>query len=449
MKFTPFPYQNPMVQWCCDRDRSALYATPGLGKTVVTLAVLDDLMSNGMSRGALIIAPVRVCAITWRNQAALWDHSSWMPVHMLRYVKGQDAWRNGELGIYLINPEQLPKITEMLFKKTTGLPVDTLVIDEISLAKNPTSVRFKSLYPYLQFFKQRIGLTGTPVPNSYIDLWAQIRLLDDGERLGRSFSHFRSTYFESDYMGYKWTLRNGSKEIIDQKLADLALVMLGSDYLDIPDTKVIDEEITLSSEARKIYDRMEKELLIELNSSEVVALTAATLTSKLIQLTGGMAYDSDGNPQHLHDAKLKALCEIRKRHLGEPLLVLTQFRHESARILQAIPGAEMFDERRMDDWQSGKIHTWVADPRSLSHGIDGLQASGRIAVWFSLTYSQEQYVQTNARLARTGQKHETLVYRIVCQNTIDDAVAEALRQKEDTQGGLLNALKALQLLRKQ
>lgn len=447
MKFDPFPYQETMLEWCRDRDQVAMFASCGLGKTVVTLKVLDDLFVSGASRGALIIAPVRVCSITWRNQAAQWDHSSWMRVHMLRTEEGREALRRGDGELYLINPEQLPKIVDLLFRSGKPLPVDTIVFDEISLAKNPQSTRFNAIRPFLGQFKQRIGLTGTPVPNSYLDLFAPLRLLDDGARLGRSFHHYRQTYFTSDYMGYKWTMRPEAKDAIDKRISDLALVMNGEDYLDIPDTTVIDVDAPLPPDARTLYTRMEKELLIQLNNSDVVALTAATLTGKLIQLTGGMAYDEEGTPQHCHDTKIQALLKLRKQHSTEPILVLTQFKHESARILSAMPEARMFDERDIPEWQAGRIPVWVADPRSLSHGIDGLQVSGRIAIWFSLTYSQEQYVQTNARLARTGQDHETLVYRIIAPNTIDDAVAEALRTKSDTQSGLLNALKSLQLLR--
>jgi hypothetical protein len=245
-------------------------------------------------------------------------------------------------------------------------------------------------------------------------------------------------------MGYQFGLRPGAKEKIDAKLADLALTMLGDDWLDVPTCESIDVEVKLPPSAVAEYKKMEKELLIELEKSDVVALNAATLAGKLLQITGGAVYDEFRGVHHVHDAKIEALKKLRKQHGKEPMLVLCAFKHESARVLEAIPGSRMFDEKDMAAWQRGEIHTWVADARSLSHGIDGLQKSCRIAVWMTLTYSNETYLQTNARIVRTGQSYETLIYRIVVPGSIDDAVAAALRDKSDTQTGLLNALRALQ-----
>jgi len=443
--FKPFPYQPAMVDWCVDNSSSALFVSPGKGKTVCTLAAIDRLMRSGESRGALIIAPLRVCSITWPNQVERWNHSKRFRVAHLRTKEGMQAWQDGSADIYLINSEQLIAKAPILFKGKV-LPVDTLVIDELSLAKNPTSKRFKTLRKYLPMFKQRIGLTGTPVPNNYLDLYGQIRLLDDGKRLGKSFSEYKSKFFyPADYMGYTFKLSPGAKEEIDALLSDLCLVIIG-DESDLPASSVVDVPVTLPTDARKAYRTLEKELLIEIKDKEVVALTAATLCNKLLQITGGAVYDDEKSVVPIHTAKIEVLRKIRKQHKDEPILVLTAFKHESARILAEIEGAEMFDERRLQDWQDGKIKTWVADPRSLSHGIDGLQKSGRIAVWFTLTYSNETYIQTNARLIRTGQSAETLIYRLTATNTIDDAVAEALREKTNTQSGLMSALKALQTM---
>ena len=434
-----------MVDWCVDNASAALFVSPGKGKTVCTLAALDRLMQSGESRGALIIAPLRVCSITWPNQVKRWNHSKRFRIAHLRTKEGMQAWQDGSADIHLINSEQLIAKAPILFKGKV-LPVDTLVIDELSLAKNPTSKRFKTLRKYLPMFKQRIGLTGTPVPNNYLDLYGQIRLLDDGKRLGKSFSEYKSRFFyPADYMGYTFKLGPGAKEEIDALLSDLCLVII-SDESDLPASSVVDVPVTLPADARKAYRTLEKELLIEIKDKEVVALTAATLCNKLLQITGGAVYDDEKSVVPIHDAKIEALKKIRKQHKDEPILVLTAFKHESARILAEIEGAEMFDERRLQNWQDGKIKTWVADPRSLSHGIDGLQKSGRIAVWFTLTYSNETYIQTNARLIRTGQSAETLIYRLTATNTIDDAVAEALREKTNTQSGLMSALKALQTM---
>jgi SNF2 family DNA or RNA helicase len=444
--FRPFDYQVPMVDHLLANDRAALFVSPGKGKTVVTLTALDTLATCGQLRGALIVAPLRVCSITWPAQVARWAHTSWMRVANLRTAEGLQAWLDGTADIYLINSELLPNRLPLMFpkRKTFVCPVDTLVIDELSLAKNPQSKRFKALHKHLGAITRRWGLTGTPIPNNYLDLWMQVRMLDDGKRLGKTFSSYKEEHFyPADYMGYTYKLVTGAKEQIDRRLSDLALVMVG-DPNDLPSSSFIDIPAALPPAARKQYKTLEKEMLAEIADGEITAPSAGVLVNKLLQLTSGAVYDEDRNVLPVHAAKLDALRDLLAKHKGEPVLILTAFKHESARILAAIPEARMFDELFLRDWQDGRIPVWVADPRSLSHGIDGLQKSCRIAIWCSLTYSHETYVQTNARLIRTGQTAETIIYRIICPGTIDDAVAEALRDKSDTQTGMLHAVRALQ-----
>jgi len=448
MKFEPYDYQEKMLNHAEVNTSFAYFVSCGMGKTVTTLKILEDRILTGQTRGALIVAPVRVCSITWPTQVEQWDHSSWMRVAHLRTKEGLKAWHDGTADVYLVNPEQLPKLVPLMFKGKKNLPVDTVIFDELSLAKNPNSKRFNALRPYLGRFKARIGLTGTPCPNNYLDLFAQVRLLDDGQRLGRSFSQFRQTYFTADYMGFKFTINPGAKEAIDAKLADLCLVMLGDDYLDVPICETVDVPVSLPPEAKAAYKVLEKELLLELEKSDVVALSAAALSNKLLQVTGGTVYGEEHIVNTLHSAKIDAIKALRKKHKNEPILILTAYKHEMQRILSEIEGSKVFDERDLADWQAGKIKTWVANPRSLSHGIDGLQKGGRIAIWSTLTWSNETYIQCNARLVRTGQSSETIIYRVIATDTIDDAVCEALRVKMDTQSGLMNALKALQKMKK-
>jgi superfamily II DNA or RNA helicase len=444
--FKPFDYQVEMINWLLNNERAGLLCYPGAGKTVVTLTALDTLATCGQLRGALIVAPLRVCSITWPAQVERWAHTSWMRVVNLRTAEGLKAWHEQAADIYLINSELLPNRLPLMFPKRKSFvcPVDTLVIDELSLAKNPQSKRFKALHKHLGDITRRWGLTGTPIPNNYLDLFMQVKMLDDGTRLGRTFTGYRDAYFyAADYMGYTYKLVTGSKEAIDAKLADLALVLIG-DGTDLPASSVIDIPVTLPTEARKQYKTLEKEMLAEIEDGEITAPSAGVLVNKLLQLTSGAVYDEDRNVLLVHTAKISALRSVLDRHQGEPVLVLCAFKHESARVLEAIPGAKMFDEADMADWQAGNIPVWVADARSLSHGIDGLQVSCRIAIWVSLTYSHETYVQTNARLIRTGQTAETLIYRLICSGTIDDAICEALKNKSDTQSGMLHAVRALQ-----
>lgn len=502
--FTPFPYQVPMRQWLREREISALFVSPGMGKTVVTLDWIDWLLTTGRSKGALIIAPLRPALVTWPDQHKLWSHSSWMKFADLRTPEGQQAWFDGSAHVYVGNYEMLStrevtlrckvceatgeirspdgleepspchacmgvdkktketrplgyttrkdyglihKLVKKLHRRKKPLPVDTWVADELSIAKNHNSKRINALRAYNDYFKYRLGLTGTPIAGSYMNLFAQIRLLDDGKRLGRTFEDFKHKYFErEDYSDYKWKLRPGAKEEIDRKIADMCLVMLSSEYMDLPTTTTEDIMVPLPSEAMKLYKTLQKKMLVQLETGEVTALSAAVLCTKLLQMAGGASYDDDKNVHFVHNAKIEALKKLRKKHGKEPILVFTAYKHEMARVLEAIPGSRKFDERDLGEWQKGRIHTWVANPRSLSHGLDGLQVAGRIAIWYTLPYSDETYGQSNARLIRTGQEHETIIYRLMVPKSIDEAVAEVLRAKEDEEISCLHALRALQQL---
>jgi len=462
MKFTPEPYQETMLEWADPRHIFAYFVSPGMGKTGVSLSVIDNLITSGRSKGVFLIAPLRVCKITWPEESRKWDHSSWLKVVSLRTPEGLQAWEDGSADVYLINREMLASyairrkdkkptrrigMMEKLFKGRKTLPVDTFLWDELSQCKDPSSKSFKSVKPFLDMFTQRIGLTGTPVPNNYLDLYGQVYLLDLGARLGETFTEYKRRYFTSDYMGYSWELKAGAKEEIDKRLSDICLSLSSEDHMVLPTCSHIEIACPLGKGA-KDYKEMQKELLLELERTDVVATNAAVLVGKLLQITGGAVYDEDRNVHVIHDEKIKALKKLRKKHGKEPMLILTAFRHEMDRVLEAIPGAEKFDEDRLDDWRSGKIQTWVSNPKSLSHGIDGLQKGGRIAVWYTPTHSQEEFVQTNARLVRKGQTCETLIYMLVCKDTVDEAAIEALRSKEATQSGLLKTLKNIQTLAK-
>lgn len=493
MKWEPFEFQHEMLAWAQARNEFAFFVEMGLGKSVVTLKWISDLICSGEAKGALIISPLRVTTCSWPRQIAQWDFCKWMTVAHMRTPEGVARWESGDFDIALVNPEQLPTITsnractrckrlealgeacgqcddgfvenvahgfvDKFIKGRKELPVDILVLDELSTYKNPASVRSKALRPWIHdsppgaskpfksHFRFRAGLTGTPVANSYLDLFAQVRMIDGGKRLGQSFHSYRQTFFDqSDYSGYKFKLKPGAKERIDAKIADLALVMLSTDYMDIPPVIVEDVMVELPPKARKAYKDLEKELLARLDTGEIEALSMAALCVKVQQVCAGVAYDAEREVHVIHDAKVKALQGILKKHKGEPVFVATMFKHERAMLLKAIPQARLFDEKHMDDWVAGKIPVWIADFRSVSHGLDQLQAH-HVAVWTSQTYSAEGYQQFNARFARTGQKETTRIYRILAKDSLDEAICEAQRFKDDEQRGLLNAIKNLQLLR--
>ena len=491
MNYVPFDYQHAMIRHLSDNGNACLFASPGLGKTVVTLTAISELILDGAAKGALIVAPLRVCAITWPAQTAKWDHTKWMRVANLRTVAGQQAWDDGSADLYLINSEQLPTITrnvkcrsckgheegcdrchmgteelvtpgfvDRFIKGRRTLPVDILVIDELSLAKNHSSKRFNALRPYLHDiakvdgrkdftspFRRRWGLTGTPAPNSYLDLFAQARLIDGGKRFGTAFTRYRDRYFAGDYMGFRYEIRPGSKDQIDGKLSDFALVMRSEDYLDLPPCVTEDIEVTLPAEAMKAYRVLEKDLIVELDTGTITALSAAALTTKLTQLTSGSVLDAERGIHVAHDAKLDALRKLVKKHAKEPILVFTSYIHERERILAEFPQARQFDEKDMVLWQKGKIPIWISDARSLAFGIDGLQVSGRICVWMTQTYSWEVYHQAVSRLVRTGQEQDTIVYRLLATDTVDEAIVTATKAKEAGNSGLMEALKNLRRLK--
>jgi hypothetical protein len=457
MNFTPLPHQPQMLEFLARTPRAALFCEPGLGKTAVVLKTLADRIADGESKGVLILSPLRVKRITWPDQIEKWDHSKWLRYADLSTPEGVAAWEDGSCDIYLGHFDVLasremrgkvyPGLVEK-FLKRKNVPVDTLVVDESSILKDPSGKRANALRSVIKHFGFRILMTGTPAPNGYLDLFNQFRLLDDGERLGKSFFEFRRTFFESDYMGFKWTIKEGAKDKIDRKVSDICLALQGQDWLNLPPTTVEIEEVTLPAPARKAYQKLEKELLLQMAQGDIVALSAATLAGKLLQVTGGTVFGEERVVHQIHDVKIAAFQKIRKRMGEHPILVLTAYTHEMARLIAAVPGAVKFDEKLLPEWQAGRIHTMVANPGQLSHGIDGLQKSCRTVCWMTPTYSSEKDIQTNARIVRTGQTGETKVIRIIAKDTIDEAVLEALRTKGDEQTGLMQSLKGLQRMRR-
>lgn len=423
----------------------------GLGKSASCLAALEHLFGGGECRGVLIVAPLRVSVLTWPHEVKSWIQFHTWRVYSLRTKEGLEAWQKGEGEIFTINYESLPKICDTLLrgKKRSELPVDTVIFDELSNAKSPTSKRIRAFRAHRFKFSRVWGLTGTPTPNGLLDVFSQIRLLDDGERLGPSYHAFKSAHFEpvNPYSEYpKFKIRDGHAGKIERKISDVVLTLRSEDWLKIPPTTVEDVEVHLPEEAKKVYKKLEKELLVQIREDfEVVAVNAAVLANKLLQVTGGAVYNECRAVEVLHDAKINALRKVFEDNGRKPLLVAVNFQHETRRILEAIPEAEEWNETSLGRWNRGEIPYLVAHPKSIGHGLN-LQAGGCRLVWFTLSWSRELYDQMNARLARTGQTEETTIFRLLVPGTIDDAVAEALRGKGEGQSEFLATLKNLQEL---
>ena len=442
---TLHPYQQLMVRHLMAHDRAALFVGVGLGKTAATLEAFDGLRSLSEAQSMLVVAPLRVCNLTWPNEVA-----QWAPHLKVCNLRGRAGYVSGA-DIYLCNYEMLPTLADRI----PEMP-DVVVFDELTRAKNHASKRINGLRKLLPQDGRRWGLTGTPTPNSLLELFAQIRLLDDGKRFGPSFDAFQRAYFHAtDYMEYNWEIDPGAEAKIHAKISDIALTLLSSEYLHIPDTVVADIEVAMPEEAQAQYDELEKELLLSIGEGEhvIVAPNAAVLVNKLLQVAGGSAYSETGATVPIHSAKLDAVKAYIKQH-PEPLLIAYNYRHELERLRQLLPGAIAFEDAKKAEiqtlfereWNAGKIKHLLVHPQSVGHGLN-LQHGGNTVLWFSPTWSREMYDQLNGRVARQGQRQITRIVRIICPGTIDDAVIETLRQKGDGQTALLTALSNLRKLK--
>lgn len=464
MIFQAYEHQQQMTNHLVNTNNAALFVDMGLGKTASCLESIAYLIADGSMKGILVVAPLRVSVLTWRDEVEKWENFHWLTIANLRTKAGQQHWKDGTADIYTINYESLPKFTKqhLIGKTASELPVDSVLFDELDNAKNPGSKRINAFRKHADKFPRRWGMTGTPVSNNRLDLFAQIRLLDGGERWkcpanprGQAFTTWKRQFFEveNEYSEYpKYILRPGSKDLLEEMISDMTLVLSAKDYLKIPPVTFHDIPVSLPPSAQKIYKQVEKELLAMLNDDfEIVAVNAAVLTMKLLQITSGAVYvTKEDEPETrraetIHGAKIAALKKLQKDYPKQPLLIPCQYKHEIDRILEQFPGAEKFTNERLGAWNRGEIPVMVAHPKSIGHGLN-LQTGGNIICWFSLGYSRALYDQMNARLARQGQTKETLVFRLICPGTIDDAVASALHHKGNDQAAFLATLKNLRRL---
>lgn len=442
--FQPHSYQKHAIDKVIENEKYGLFLDMGLGKTVSTLTAFSELQLLDTEK-MLVIAPLNVAKDTWADEIYKWEHLKHLRVSkILGTPKQRIAALRQNADIYITNKENTKWLCEQ-YKK--DWPFDMVVIDELSTFKNPSSQRFKAIKKKLPLVKRFVGLTGTPSPNSLLDLWAQVYLIDRGERLETAFSRYRERYFRathqvSDHV-YNWELREGSEDLIYKQIEDIALSMKASDYLDMPERIDTKQVITLSNKERKLYDELEKYYILEDETDgTVVAQSGASLSQKLLQLSNGAVYTDDEEVRHIHDRKLDKLEEIIEEAQGQPILLFYNFRHDRDRILERFDDViTLEDSNYKAKWNSGKAKILLAHPASAGHGLN-LQQGGHIIVWFGLTWSLELYQQANARLYRQGQEHTTIIHHIMTENTIDQRVYQALQNKELTQDELMKAIKA-------
>jgi SNF2 family DNA or RNA helicase len=466
MKYSPVEPQL-IIDEHLQRSRDALvFVGMGIGKTAACINRLHDMFINAEAVAALVVAPLRVANLTWPMEVKQWDQFRWMRVANLRTEKGQRDFLYGAAHIYTINYEGLGTLANLVERRGGTIPYDIAIFDELTRAKNPSSKRINFYRRGVPRPPRNWGLTGTPIPNSWQDLFAQVRLVDGGQRLGRNFLEFKRTYFfapEQNIFGEgerrdraPWQPKANTLDTLESKIADITVTLKSSDWLDIPDTIYNDIELEFTPELRKRYTTLEEQLVIELRKDKIINVaSAAALVTKLLQFTSGHMYDDERDVHPIHNLKFDALKKIAKDE-QQPLFVATIYQHEQARIRSQFPKARFFadakgikaQEALINDWNVGKIPMLVAHPASAGHGLN-LQHGSSVIVWVSLTYSREQYEQMIARLARRGQEKIVKVYRLMVTGTVDEAVAEALTFKAENEQRLITALQMLESYRNQ
>lgn len=457
MKYQPYPYQEHATEHIIENPYCGLFLDMGLGKTVSTLTAIDTLMFDlcEVSK-VLVIAPKRVAEYTWSTETDKWDH---LKHFKLSLILGSELQRKEALkakaDIYVINRENVAWLVGFY---GTAFPFDTVVIDELSSFKSAKSIRFKALRQIRPKIKRVIGLTGTPAPNSLLDLWPQLYLLDLGERLGKTLTSYREKYFSpgkrNGHIVYEYNLKQDEPEILGkdfyekeiyEKISDICISMKSEDYLDLPERIERTVEIKFSNKIREQYEDFERKQILALEDvEEITAVNAAALSNKLLQFANGAVYDSEKNYYEVHNYKLEALEEILDTANGQPVFVGYSYRHDAERIkkyLKAYKPVELKDSAAINDWNLGKISLLIAHPASAGHGLN-LQAGGHICTWFGLPWSLELYQQFNKRLHRQGQLHSVIVNLLTAMGTMDEDVIRVLSNKAAGQEALMNAVKA-------
>lgn len=452
MIYRPYEYQQTAMKWILDNPRCGLFLDMGLGKTVSTLTAIQQLMDDAEVSRTLVVAPKKVAETTWTTEAEKWEH-----LKALRVVKVMGTEKQRKLAlasnadVYVIGRDSFVWLVGLY---GGNLPFDVLVIDELTSFKSSKSNRFKAMRMATPTVKRVIGLTGTPAPNGLIDLWAQMYCIDMGDRLGKSVTKYRETYFET----HKWNnivvrcdVKKGYDDVIRQKIADICLSMQAKDYLQLPDLLTHTVKVQLSPATMVAYTKFEKEKVLEFadehagESANVLANSAAGLMNKLSQFANGAIYDEDRNVHHIHDEKLDRLAEIIEAANGNSVLVFYQFKHDIDRIVKKLKGYTVkvyTDENQLKEWNAGGIDVLLAHPASTAFGLN-MQAGGHYIVWYGTGWNLELYQQANARLHRQGQQYPVQVYKLVCTSTVDERAEAALDNKKGVQQSLLDSLNYL------
>ena len=454
MKYVPHAYQAFCINYIKTHPVSALFLDMGLGKTVITLTAIRDLMLDELLvTKTLVIAPLRVARDTWPAETRKWDHLNDLDISVIvGDLRVRESAVSKSALIYIINRENVKWLVEYYERNGIQWDFDCVVIDELSSFKNYHSQRFKWLRKMRPFVKRWIGLTGTPSSNGLMDLWAEIGILDGGQRLGRFIGRYRDAYFKPSSMNpntgvvYSYAPREGAEQQIYDRISDITISMKALDYLEMPECVYVNHEVQMSDQEKKLYDQLKSDLIIPLEDGDIDAANAAALSNKLLQLSNGAVYDENGIVRVVHKRKLEMLEDMIEAANGQPVLIAYWFKHDHQRIMEHLTACgysprDIRESEDIKDWNTGKMAVALIHPASAGHGLN-IQEGGHILIWFGLTWSLELYQQTNARLWRQGQRDTVTIHHIVCENTVDEDVLNALSSKNVTQEKLIAAVKA-------
>jgi len=442
-------YQRFAANFIVEQPQAAILLDCGCGKTVITLTAIEELLRDRFEVGrVLVICPIRVAQV-WVEELGKWSHLQGLRYSIAvgtaserRYALNQDA------DLYVINRDVVPWLVEEYGGEWKW---DMLVLDELSSFKNPQAKRFKALLKVRSLVRRVVGLTGTPSSNGLMDLWAEYRLIDLGERLGRFITRYRQEFFRPEKSNgqvvFSYAPLPGAEERIYQRISDITISMRCTDHLVMPELVSVPYEVRMSPKEAEIYSCLKKEMVLNLKDGEITAANAAALSGKLTQMANGAVYDDDGNIIDVHSRKLDALEDLIEAQNGKPVLVAYWYKHDLKRIEgrlrdMGIRYRRIDTEESIHQWNAKRVEVGLIHPASAGHGLN-LQAGGSTLIWFGLTWSLELYIQTNARLWRQGQVSRTVVVEhIVCKGTIDERIMAALQRKEVTQRSLIDAVKA-------
>ena len=444
-EFIPRPYQRYAYNQVIEKPATALMLDMGMGKTVITLTAINDLLYDYFDVAkVLVIAPLRVAETTWTDECQQWNHLAGLTISpVIGTLSERVRALKTKADVYTINRENVVWLVDYYGK---DWPFDMVVIDESSSFKNHQSKRFKALKRVRPIIKRLVELTGTPAPNGLMDLWSQLYLLDRGKRLGKTIGQYRRQFFKpgagSGHIVYEWNLQKGAEQEIFNRISDICVSMKSSDYITLPEVMYNIIPVKLSTPVQREYKRLAKDLVLRVNDDEIVANTAAALSGKLLQMSSGAVYDDAGHVIKIHNAKLEALEDIVSANEHRGILVFYWFKHDLDRLKEKFPEAvQLKTAADIKAWNSGEISIMLVHPAGAGHGLN-LQYGGSIIVWFSLSWSLELYQQANKRLHRSGQTHTVVIHHLVAQGTIDEDVMKALQGKKVTQETMITAIKA-------